>query len=314
MEKNEFDATIKHLYLNKKLLPLKIKTELDKIYGASAPSAFNVIMSVKKLRHELRKIPRERVATEVRIPKKAKNVSTNASVQQIPNISNVVKYDIKQMVSESLLIYSVYNKSFLLLFCFEQFDNDNPTKPTRKHLEAKRQTVASCNRCFDSPKLEKHLIVAQGKSVYLAIPCHEGLTHGHCIITTMAHSACTSQFDEDVWTELRDFMIAVRILFSHKLERVLFFEMATDAQRKCHLEIHCVPSKEFKVPDFIWSSNEHVVDLRRVDDIWQKVPKDLPYFWITIGTDRGFAYVNNEQDKSFEQFAKVSLYFLSICP
>lgn len=47
----------------------------------------------------------------------------------------------------------------------------------RDHQEMER-TLNACDKCFDSPKLEKQLIVSLGKNVYLSLPWHEGLTSG----------------------------------------------------------------------------------------------------------------------------------------
>lgn len=50
--------------------------------------------------------------------------------------------------------------------------------------------------------MEKQLIVAMGTNVYLALPWHEGLQVGHCLIIPMQHVACSTLLDEDVWSEV----------------------------------------------------------------------------------------------------------------
>lgn len=44
-----------------------------------------------------------------------------------------------------------------------------------QHME---KTLDTCERCFDSSKFEKQLMVSMGKTVYLSIPWHEGLQPG----------------------------------------------------------------------------------------------------------------------------------------
>lgn len=178
------------------------------------------------------------------------------------------------------------------------------------------RTLDSCTKCFDSPRFEKQLLVAMGKSVYLALPWHEGLTKSHCIISTLPHISSVTQLDEDVWTEIRDFMRAVNQMFSSKKEDVIFFEMARNLHRRPHLEIHCVASRDFEMAPFYfkkaiqegereWSTNKQLIDLKN-GDVRRSVPKGLPYFWVTFGTDRGFAHVIEEQDCFPANFAQVS--------
>lgn len=177
------------------------------------------------------------------------------------------------------------------------------------------RTLDSCTKCFDSSKLEKQLIVAMGKTVYLALTWHEGLTKGHCIITTLSHTSCVTQLDEDVWTEVRDFMRAINRMFTSRKEDVIFFEMARDLHRRPHLEIHCVASKDFEMAPFFfkkaiqegeqeWSTNKQLVDLK-TGDVRRTIPKGLPYFWVTFGTDRGFAHVIEDKDRFPANFAQV---------
>lgn len=80
-------------------------------------------------------------------------------------------------------------------------DDKDRTRAIRQHQELTR-TLDSCDKCFDSPKMEKQLIVAMGTNVYLSLPWHEGLQVGHCQIVAMQHVACCTNLDEDVWREV----------------------------------------------------------------------------------------------------------------
>lgn len=80
-------------------------------------------------------------------------------------------------------------------------DDKNKNRAIRQHQELSK-ALDSCDKCFDSQKMEKQLIVAMGTNVYLALPWHEGLQAGHVLIVPMQHVACSTLLDEDVWSEI----------------------------------------------------------------------------------------------------------------
>lgn len=188
----------------------------------------------------------------------------------------------------------------------------------REHQEMERKLDA-CDRCFDSSKLEKQLIVSLGKNVYLALPWHEGLTTGHCLIAPLAHVPCSTQLDDDVWQEMRDYMTALNRMFSSRKQDVIFFETARYLHRRPHMVIHCVPSAEFEMAPFYfkkaiqeseaeWSTNKQLVSLKD-RDVRRAIPKGLPYFWVNFGMDSGFAHVIEDQEQFPNNFAQVISYF-----
>lgn len=290
--------------------------------------------------------------------KKSKPVETHAFGERVRYFADDDKYDIKQMVRETIFISFCF---CFILTSFLQFEKEkfataadqdmefaniagshkNPNddledifaEKVRKQLDDRdinkkerdraihehqqmNRTLESCKKCFDSPKLDKQLIISMGKSAYIALPWHEGLTNGHCIITTLAHVSCTTQLDEDVWAEIRDFMKAITQMFETKKEDVIFFEIARNLPRRPHLEIHCVASRDFEMAPFYfkkaiqesereWSTNKQLIDMK-TGDVRRAIPKGLPYFWVTFGADRGFAHVIEEQDRFPANFAQVS--------
>lgn len=82
-------------------------------------------------------------------------------------------------------------------------DLDEKNKHRSIHQHTKMQeALDSCDKCFGSVKMDKKLIVSMGSNVYLSLPWHEGLQSGHCMIVPMQHVSCSTQLDEDVWTEV----------------------------------------------------------------------------------------------------------------
>lgn len=183
-----------------------------------------------------------------------------------------------------------------------------------EHQQLSRMLDA-CDKCFDSIKLEKQLIVAMGTHVYLSLPWHEGLQTGHCIISPLAHISCATQLDEDVWEEVRDFMKAIDRMFASRKQDVIFFETAGNLHRRPHMVIHCVPSRDFEMAPFYfkkaiqeaegeWATNKQLISLKE-RDVRRAIPKGLPYFWVNFGMNSGFAHVIEEQERFPNNFAQV---------
>lgn len=161
-------------------------------------------------------------------------------------------------------------------------DKKERDRAIREHQEMER-TLDACERCFDSPKLEKQLIVSLGKNVYLSLPWHEGLTNNHCLITPLAHVTCSTQLDDDVWQEVKEYMTALNRMFNSRKQDVIFFETARYLHRRPHLVIHCVPSSDFEMAPFYfkkaiqeseaeWATNKQLVSLKD-RDVRRAIPK-----------------------------------------
>lgn len=104
-------------------------------------------------------------------------------------------------------------------------DNISKTKNASKESEKERQrainqnvklerSLEGCEYCFDSKNMLKHLIVSCGSKIYLALPAKKSLVRGHCILTTIQHSTCVTNLDEDVWEEIMVIPILYSIMYS----------------------------------------------------------------------------------------------------
>lgn len=202
----------------------------------------------------------------------------------------------------------------------QDVDKKERDRAIREHQEMER-TLDTCDKCFDSAKLEKQLIVSLGKNAYLSLPWHEGLTTGHCLIAPLAHVSCSTQLEDDVWQEIRELMTALNRMFTSRKQDVIFFETARYLHRRPHMVIHCVPSSEFEMAPFYfkkaiqeseaeWSTNKQLVTLKD-KDVRRSIPKGLPYFWVNFGMDSGFAHVIEDQEQFPNNFAQVNIIFVS---
>lgn len=199
----------------------------------------------------------------------------------------------------------------------KQFDHNNLDSNERERAIREHQklirTLDTCDKCIDSPKMEKQFIIAIGANAYLSLPWHEGLQAGHCVIAPLAHIACSTQLDENVWNEIRDFMKAIERMFSERKLDVIFFESARNLHCRPHLQVHCVPGNFELAPFYFkkaiqeaegeWTTNKQLVYLSE-RDVRHAVPKGLPYFWVNFGMRNGFAHVIEDRGRFPTNFAQ----------
>ena len=179
-------------------------------------------------------------------------------------------------------------------------------KAVKTHLELEK-TLANCTWCLGSSRCSKHLIVAMGKQVYLAVPDKASLTEGHCLIVPMGHVEAGTAMDEDVWNEVQDFRRALVKMFASQGEDCVFMETALGFRKHPHAVIECVPvdeelgsmsamyyQKAIQECETEWSDNQKLVKLkdRRIS---KSIPKGLPYFHVDFGMDAGFAHMIEDE-------------------
>ena len=104
-----------------------------------------------------------------------------------------------------------------------------------------RRTLDTCSSCFDGSEFKKHLLVAVGKTCYVTLPWHYSLTEGHCFIVPMSHVKCSVLLDEDVFSEIQSFRIALANMFAANGQDCVFFECAKGLKRYPHMVLQCVP-------------------------------------------------------------------------
>lgn len=206
---------------------------------------------------------------------------------------------------------------------FTEKSSQRPADATNEQRERQRavhdheqmtKALDECDKCIASEKMKKNLIVAMGTHVYVSLPWHEGIQIGHCVITPLAHVSCSTQLDEDVWSEIVDFMRALNRMFTELKKDVIFFETARHLNKRPHMQIHCIPSTNFELAPFYfkkaileseeeWATNKQLIDLKG-RDVRRAVPKGLPYFWVRFGMADGFAHVIEDQNSFPWYFAQ----------
>lgn len=83
----------------------------------------------------------------------------------------------------------------------KQTKRDDRDEAIEEHKKVSK-ILENCDKCFDSAKMEKELVLHTGEKVYLAIPWHQGLVEDHLVISPIQHVTCSTQLDEEVWEEM----------------------------------------------------------------------------------------------------------------
>jgi hypothetical protein len=134
------------------------------------------------------------------------------------------------------------------------------------------------------------------------------------LIIPQVHCVASTALDEDVWREMTNFRAAITQMYAVQKKDVIFFECARYLHKQKHMKISCVASSQFELAPFYfkkaiqeseteWAMNKKLIDLKD-KDVRRAVPKNLPYFWVHFGMNRGFAHVIEDQEKFPSNFAE----------
>lgn len=263
--------------------------------------------------------------------KKQQRATThNDSGQRILYFADDDRYDIKQMFEkEKYTSVSEANLQFANMAGKNKNPNDDledifaekisrddslrgehkeQQKAIREHQKIEK-TLDNCDRCFDSTKMQKELLICVGEKAYISLPWYQGLQQGHCMIVPTQHATCCTQIDEDTWSEINDFRKSLTHMFASQHKDVIFFEIANKLHKQPHLAIHCIPIKEsdgemapfyfkkaIEESEYEWCVNKQLISLRN-KSLRNAIPKGLPYFWVNFGMDSGFAHVIEDEER-----------------
>lgn len=138
------------------------------------------------------------------------------------------------------------------------------------------EMMETCKLCLSNSNFRKHLLIAVGINVYLSVPPYQSLTDGHCLIVPLEHFACSMHMDENVWSEVKIFQKGLTKMFSDNNLDVIFTECYTNANKRSHMYIECIPipkdegsmapmyfKKAILESDTEWAENRKLIDTRQ---------------------------------------------------
>ena len=181
------------------------------------------------------------------------------------------------------------------------------------------QKMEECKFCFGTKNMQKHLIIAVGRTCYLCLPHHTPLTEFHCFVAPLSHVSCGIKLDEDVWSEMQEFKKSLTRMFMDEEESddCVFFESALKLKRHPHMLLECVPiprevgetapmyfQKAIQECETEWSHNQKLISLTKERSLRRSIPKGLPYFHVDFGLEDGFAHVIEDEQEFPTNFAQ----------
>ena len=181
------------------------------------------------------------------------------------------------------------------------------------------EKMDECKFCFGTKNMQKHLIIAVGRTCYLCVPHHTPLTEFHCFIAPLSHVSCGVQVDEDVWSEMQEFRKSLTRMFQDDEDGddCVFFESALRLKKHPHMLLECVPiprevgetaplyfQKAIQECESEWSHNKKLISLTKERGLRRSVPKGLPYFHVDFGLEDGFAHVIEDEQEFPLNFAQ----------
>lgn len=265
--------------------------------------------------------------------KKSKKLPTHAAGERERYFADDDRYSLKDLVMRERTQEAESNTSMLSRLASKQFmgtDSEYFTLDDKYVSEAARQSTRTeeeaiqrqramadhkklarrmekCHLCFGNTELSKHLLIAIGKKAYLALPESKPLTEGHCFIAPLHHCSTGTGLDEDVWDEIRSFMLALKNMFESKDMDCVFMQTCMSLSMSRHFLVDCIPlprelgdvapiyyKKAIQESENEWTNNKKLIDTRN-KDLRRCVPKGLPYFAVEFGTDGGFAHVIEDE-------------------
>ncbi|RKP04631.1 CwfJ C-terminus 1-domain-containing protein-like protein, partial [Thamnocephalis sphaerospora] len=91
-----------------------------------------------------------------------------------------------------------------------------------------------CAYCFRDGRPPAASLVSLATKTYLALPSTEPLSPGHCLIVPAQHQLSMLECEDDVWTEVRNFMKCLLIMFHAQGRGCLFMETVLNLKSHRH--------------------------------------------------------------------------------
>ncbi|KAI8049084.1 CwfJ C-terminus 1-domain-containing protein-like protein [Syncephalis plumigaleata] len=176
-----------------------------------------------------------------------------------------------------------------------------------------QKALDRCYYCFREGQPPVAPVIALGHRVYLALPVTEPLVAGHCLIVPVQHQLSMLECEDDVWTEVRNFMKCLLRMFHAEGRGCLFMETVVNLDWHRHTVIECIPmddtmtqdapayyKESILAADDEWTQHRKLYDTRQ-KGFRQSMTAQLPYFHVWFTLDGGYGHIieNQEQFPSY---------------
>ncbi|CAG8487100.1 8078_t:CDS:2 [Ambispora gerdemannii] len=171
--------------------------------------------------------------------------------------------------------------------------------------EKSKQAIEGCAYCLKDNSLPQAQMVSLGVKTYLALPSVKEMCEGHCLIVPVEHCLTTLDCEDD------NFMKCLIQMFAEENRGVIFMETVVNLKWQKHTYIECIPMPIDLLDDAPayfkeailssegdWSQNKKLINTTKERGFRQSMVKELPYFHVWFGLDKGFGHVI-ENDRKF---------------
>ena len=202
----------------------------------------------------------------------------------------------------------------------QQQQADRARQMQRRESERYDDLIDKCELCPASAAFHHASLVATGVKLILTLPRVGVVGDGHCLLSTVEHSAASADWDEAVHEERLYWMkhLAAMYAASSPASQLVTVETVVHRRRRRHTEIQCVELTEEEAADaplFFskalnecegdWATHRPVLTVQpgTAGGVRRVVPAGFPYFAVEFGAEGGgYAHVIEREDEWEDEF------------
>ncbi|KAI8981042.1 CwfJ C-terminus 1-domain-containing protein-like protein [Pilobolus umbonatus] len=172
-----------------------------------------------------------------------------------------------------------------------------------------QDSLSKCRLCYQEGQPPQITLISLATTCYLALPNTLELTPGSCLIVPLQHVSSSLECDDDVWTEIRNFQKCLMKMFHAQGKGVVFMETVVQIRSQRHTAIEVIPipygvyedapmyfKEAILMSEEEWSQHKKLIDTSDRGFRYSMV-KNLPYFHVWFGLDKGYGHViENSKD------------------
>ncbi|EIE80507.1 hypothetical protein G6F55_003340 [Rhizopus delemar] len=182
-----------------------------------------------------------------------------------------------------------------------------------------QDALERCRFCYHDGKPPQLAMVSLATTCYLALSNVHELTEGHCMIVPLQHVTSTLECDDDVWTEIRNFQKCLMKMFHEQDKGTIFIETVVNLRSHRHTIIEAIPvpygiyedapayfREAIVSSEEEWSQHKKLIDTSD-RGFRHSMVKNLPYFHVWFGLDKGYGHVIEDSNNFPYWFGKETI-------
>lgn len=194
----------------------------------------------------------------------------------------------------------------------------NQLKPIFINTANKILLLKNCNFCISNTELHK-TIISSSENIYLLYPYSFGsITKYHFVISSHEHFNSAAALEDDVYTELRNYMKSITAFNAEKDHSTVFLEYSKSISQSNHFIIEAIPFKHSLIDevkmfykkalseqDSYWSDNKQLVEtFSHRGNIKKMINANFSYLHVDFNCNGGYLHIVSDQSKFDKLFLK----------